>query len=147
MMTTVAQVVLLGNLPDEGKEQRIIEYMAEAERELRDAIGTDVYDTIEADVDGGWTEDKTRLARAEAFLTLAELAPILNLRINPNDGGFVSSVGFGESKNELLDQEGIAGIVQMFRDKAEVIISDYVEISDDEEDEIGGDESVGWFSV
>lgn len=148
MLTSVSQVVTLGNLPDEGNEERISEYMLEAQRQLKVKIGETLYLALEAeDGTGEYAEDKTRLAQAEAFLTLAEMIPVMNLRINPNDGGIVRSVGFGESKNELINFSDTQAIADYFRDKADTIVAEYVEIDDDDDEEIGVSDNVGWFAV
>lgn len=148
MLTSVDQVVTLGNLPDEGNEDRVSAYMLEAQRQLKEKIGETLYLALEAeDGTGDLAEDKTRLAQAEAFLTLAEMIPVMNLRINPNDGGIVRSVGFGESKNELINFSDAQNIAQYFRDKADTIVAEYVEIDDDDDEEIGAGDNMGWFAI
>lgn len=145
MLTTVSQIRQLGNIPDDANEEQIIQYAEEAARQLKDQITVALYDAVESD--SFYAEDKIKLAKAEAFLTLTELVPVLNIRVNPNEGGIVSSIGFAESKNTLLSIKEAQEIAAMFRAKADMITSEYVDIDDDYEDEIGGDESVGWFAV
>lgn len=147
-LTTTAQVVILGNLPDEGNEERLVEYMAAAERKMRSYLSDELYDELEADTEDDPNGDKAKLAQAEAFLALSEMMPVLNLRINPNDGGIVQSVGFGESKNTLLSFDDVKKIAAMFLDKAMAILETYIEPEDEDDlEEIGGNESFGYFAV
>lgn len=145
MLTTVSQIRELGNIPDDADESLITQYAGEAERRLRVMITTSLYDSVETD--SFYADDKVKLAKAEAFLALSELFPVLNIRVNPNEGGIVSSVGFAESKNSLLSVDEVKKLAAHFESKANAIIAEYVEIDDDEEDEIGGDDSIGWFSI
>jgi len=143
MLTTVKQIVELGNLPDEGNEQRIVQYAEIAANELETQLGATLYAAV--DTDSLYAEDRVKLARAEAFLTLSHLLPVLNLRINPNEGGIVQSVGFAETKNSLMSVEDVHRLAQEFRDKANDIISAYIEVED--EDEINGGDGIGWFVI
>ena len=148
MLTTTAQIITLGNLPDEGNEERLTQYMAEAERRMRALLTDDLYDELDADDYVDTVGDKAKLARAEAFIALAEMIPVMNIRVNPNDGGIVQSVGFGESKNTLLTVDEAQKLAAMFLDKANAILDEYIEPEDEDDlEEIVSDEHIGFFAV
>jgi len=145
MLTTASQIRLLGNIPDDADEEQISAYAGEAERRVKAMIGATLYAAVETD--SFYADDKVKLAKAEAFLALSELLPVLNIRVNPNEGGIVSSVGFAESKNSLLSQKEVQALADSFEQKANDIIAEYVDVDDDYEDEIGGDDGFGYFSI
>ena len=128
MLTTTAQVIELGNLPKDTHDDKLNQHLYEAESRMREFLGDSDYETYDAETDADPQSDRQKLARAEGYLALSLAVPVLNLRSN-GEGGFVSSVGFAESKNTLLSREDIKEISQDFHDKAWRIISQYVEVT------------------
>ena len=129
MLMTLKQVLKLGNLAADTDKEKVLPYIYEAEDVMRQHLGTtyDTYKDAEASEDS--QDGKNKLARAEAFLTLSLLVPVLNLRANSDEGGFVGSIGFAESKNTLLSRKEIEKIAQDFNDRAFRIIHQFIEVS------------------
>lgn len=131
-LTTASQVILEGNLPSDLDEEKISPHIDAAETWLREYISDEVYEEYEADDDEDPQSDRGLLAKAEALLAIETLLPVLNIRANPTSGGIVASVGFAESKNQLISQDELDRLTQRFHDRAMAIVARFVEIELDD---------------
>lgn len=132
-LTTASQVILEGNLPSDLDEEKIDPHIDAAETRLREYLTDDVYDDLEADDDEDPQSDKQLLAKAEALLAIETLLPVLNIRANPTSGGIVASIGFAESKNQLIGQDELDRLTQRFHDRAMAIVAKFVEFETDDD--------------
>jgi len=122
----------LGNLPKDTSTTLIETSAAEAERVMRLFLG-EVYESAVAESENDNPQTRrNKLARAEAFLTLERLLPIMAIRANPESGGLVGSVGFGESRTSLLSNAEVEAICNRYNDWAMEIISEFVTVDDDD---------------
>lgn len=95
---------------------RVALHAAEGEREARAAVGDAAYGAA-----GVGTPARAALDRAEAYFALAAAVPVLNLRATEL-GGLVRSVGYAESRNDLLSVADVAALQALYRQQARLAL-------------------------
>jgi len=85
-----------------------------AERELRDLIGTTKYDEIE---DEGSGDDYDALKDAESLLSAAIVLPTLNLRITEG-GGIVMETGHEHTRAQYMTHREVKRYAKSLREQA-----------------------------
>lgn len=133
MLTNADSVRAEGNFPSDLPDQKLWPAMDHAETRLRQMVGAELYETVQAETSASSQDRRGKLSRAEACLAVSFALPVLNIRANSNEGGLVSSIGFADTKNSLLSQDEIDKLVSRFEKRAMEIISEFVVIDDNSE--------------
>ena len=144
-LATLANVRSEGNLPNAPTtpDAKIQPALDLAVIEMGRLLTLAVYVAIVADTG---SQRKTDCTKAEAILAFAHAIPSLN--VETAGAGIVTSKGWDQSRSTVLSVNETKSLVQVFRQKALMLLSPYMSVpADDEYGDDSGYRSFGSLSM
>lgn len=110
-------------------------YFPSAKKDMIRLVGEKKYNEVIDKLGEDPTHDDVIIFKqAESFFVIARLIPKLN--IVSTGAGVTKAEGFGDGRKELLTENDIDSVVKRYRDDAELLLQDYIIITDEDDEEV-----------